>query len=209
MSAVYICPWCGTNYLTFQTNCSNCGGPMLAAGARPEPASDEGELPNPGPAPRSISSRYAWRLLWSDAWSIVALILLILGLVFGLVGGVLTLIAISAFVGRPILAYALLLLGFSIPFFIWRYRIAQKVVLVLQEGAATKGEITATNEQYSVRVNNRHPWIVRYKFTVDGRSYEGKVTTLNPPGSSLEPGQPAWILYLADAPKWNSIYPHP
>ena len=23
-----ICPWCGTNYTTFQSNCSRCGGPL-------------------------------------------------------------------------------------------------------------------------------------------------------------------------------------
>ncbi len=209
MSVAYTCPWCGTTYLTFQSNCSNCGGPMLAGGQRPNAAADEGELPDPPPAPRSISPRYVWRLLWSDAWFIVAFIFGILGTVFALVGAVLTAIVVTSFVGVPFLIYALSLLVFTIPVGIWRYRVAQRVLQVLREGEVTQGAITGTDEQSSVRVNGRHPWIVRYEFSVGGTSYNGKVTTLNPLGPSLAPGKAARILYLADAPRWNSIYPHP
>lgn len=209
MSGVFTCPWCGTTHLEFQSNCSNCGGPMLAPRQQAMATATEGDLPNPPPAPRSISSRYVWRLLSSDAWSVVAGIFGILGLVFTLVGSGLTVAVITAFVGLPFLLLGLCFLAFSIPVFIWRYRNAQKIMRVLREGAVTQGEITAADEQYSVRVNGRHPWIVRYRFAVEGKTYEGKVSTLNPPGAAVSAGRPARILYLSDAPQWNSIYPHP
>ena len=28
-----VCPWCGTNYAAFQSNCSKCGGPIQAVQA--------------------------------------------------------------------------------------------------------------------------------------------------------------------------------
>jgi len=35
------------------------------------------------------------------------------------------------------------------------------------------------------------------------------VTTLNTPSAALQPGQPARVLYLPQAPQYNSLYPHP
>jgi hypothetical protein len=37
---MFICPWCGTAYLEFQSNCTNCGGPLQGVSGTP-PASGE------------------------------------------------------------------------------------------------------------------------------------------------------------------------
>ena len=45
------CPWCGTSYTTFRSNCKNCGGPLpppAEATATPPPIPD---LPEPPPPP--------------------------------------------------------------------------------------------------------------------------------------------------------------
>jgi hypothetical protein len=204
-----ICPWCGTNYLTFQSTCDKCGGPLqLADQETVSPDSDE-ILQTPPSPPRPISDRYVWRLLFNDGWWIAILVFGIVGFVFSLVGAGLTLGVITAFVGLPflILGIGLLIAGGWVG--VWRYQIAQKVVNVLRVGEATRGQITETRQDYSVTVNGRSPWVIRYQFQVNGQNVEGKVTTFNPLGQNLQAGKAVSVLYLPADPKWSSIYPHP
>jgi len=204
-----ICPWCGTNYLTFQSNCKNCGGPLQAIDEISGMADATQNLPIPPDAPRMISERYVWRLLSSDDWSIAALIFSFMGLIFSLLGVVLTLGLVTAFVGIPFLMIGIVFLGASVGLFIWRYQEMQKVVRVLREGEATYGQIVDVNENTSVSINGRYPWVIRYQFQVNGRDYEGKITTMNQPGGQLQAGKAVCVLCLPTAPEWNSIYPHP
>ncbi len=201
------CPWCGTNYLAFQSNCTNCGGPLQAVGEN-TPVSFE--TPSTPPlAPRPISDRYVWRLLASDGWWIAALVLGILGLVVSLVGSGLTAAVITAFVGIPFLIMGVPLLVIGGWVFLWRYQKAHKTVEVLLEGEATRGQILETQENYSVTVNGRHPWVIRYQFRANGEEHQGTVTTLNQPGQQLQAGKPVSVLFLPSAPQWSSVYPHP
>ncbi len=203
-----ICPWCGTNYLNFQPNCDNCGGPLQNITEASSFASSE-ELPTPPPAPRPISDKYAWRLLSSDGWSIAALIFGILGIVFSVVGAGLTLGMITAFVGIPFLLLGLVYLVASGAVLVWRHNNAQKVVSVLRDGDPTRGQINALHQNFSVRINGRSPWIIGYEYEVGGQPYAGKVSTLNQPGQQLQVGKAVRILYLAAEPVRSSIYPHP
>ena len=163
----------------------------------------------PPAAPRAISQRYAWRLMSSDGWSIAAFVLALLGFIFTVVGAGLTLGLVTAFVGIPFLLLGLPLLVLGGGALIWRYQTAQKVVTVLREGQAARGEIVDLQENYSVTVNGRHPWVIQYGFQVNGEKYAGKVSTLNQPGRGMQPGKAVYILYLPAAPRWSSIYPHP
>jgi hypothetical protein len=166
-------------------------------------------IPTPPPAPRSISKNYVWRLLSTDGWSIVAFVLGLLGGIFSLVGAGLTIGIITAFVGIPFLLLGLALLGIGGVVLNWRYKETQKIIDVLRGGEATSGKIIEIQENYSVRINGRYPWVIRYQFQVNGQNYEGKVSTLNPVGENLQAGKAVCILYLQTAPQWNSIYPHP
>ena len=205
-----ICPWCGTNYLTFQSNCKNCGGPLQVPEEKStSPSAPSEDIPAPPPAPRQISDKYIWRLLLSDGWAIAALVFGVLGVIFSLVGAGLTLGLITAFVGIPFLLFGVPFLGAAIGILIWRYEQAKKIVDVLRMGESTYGQIVEAQENYSVEVNGRHPWMIRYQFQVNGQNHEGNVTTLNPVGQNLQAGKTTCILYLPDAPQWNSIYPHP
>jgi hypothetical protein len=204
-----ICPWCGTNYIAFQSNCKNCGGLLQAVEECSELSALNDNLPKPPPAPRSISRKYLWRLLSTDSWSIAALIISALGVVFSLVGTVLTIGIITAFVGIPFVLLGVAFLGMGGWVFIWRYQEMQQVVNVLREGEATHGQIIEIQENFSVSINGQHPWIIRYQFQVNGQNQEGKVTTLNPPLQQLQAGKTVNILYLPTSPHWNSIYPHP
>lgn len=203
-----ICPWCGTPYATFQSNCGNCGGPLLAADERSQASSSE-DMPMPPSAPRPISSNYAWKLIFSSGKGIAGTVLGALGVVFTLVGAALTLGLVTAFVGIPFLCVGLLLFGGGAVLFYLQYQQAQNIVGALRNGEATRGRILDVQQNYHVRINGRNPWVIRYEFQAGGQAQESSVSTLNPPGERLQAGKPVYVLYLASAPQWNSIYPHP
>jgi hypothetical protein len=203
-----ICPWCGTNYLVFQPNCKNCGGPLQAPEEKNASLSADNILAPPS-APRPISDNYVWRLLFADGWAAAAFIFGLLGVIFGFVGAGLTLGIITAIIGIPFLFLGLAFLGIGGWVLAWRYGEMRKVVNVLRVGEASRGQIVEAQENYSVRINGRYPWVIRYQFQVNGQNYEGKVTTLNPVGENLQAGKTVYVLYLPAAPQWSSIYPHP
>jgi hypothetical protein len=207
------CPWCGTSYAAFQSNCDKCGGPLspLTGEGTSQPAaraSGDG-LPRPPPAPRPISDSYAWSLIGSDGWAVAGFIFALLGAIFTLVGAALTLGIITAFVGIPFVALGLLFLGGGAALLLPRYQAAQRTVGVLRMGEAASGQIARVEQNLNVRVNGRYPWTITYQFRVQERDYEGRVTTLNPPGPELQPGSMACILYSPQSPEHNSLYPHP
>ncbi len=200
------CPWCGTSYPVFQSECSKCGGPLNP----PEVAAAALETPLIPPAPpRPISDSYAMKLMSSDGWAISSLIFFILGIVFAPLGLILTLVVVTAFVGLPFLLLGGIFLLVSTPILLQRYRLSQQQVQVLKMGEATLGHLTSLKENYSVQVNGRHPWSIEYQYELNGQDYHGQVTTLNPPGSQLQPGRQVYVLYLNDNPTISSLYPHP
>ncbi len=204
------CPWCGTNYHVFQSNCKNCGGTLPAGGEdRPAPSTQYEAVAMPPPAPRPITERYTWRLMLTDGWAVSALVLAFLGVTFALTGAGLTLGIVTAFVGVPFLLMGIAFSGLAAAGLFWRYEQARKVVTVLRSGEATTGRIIDVQENYSVRINGRHPWVIRYQFQAQGQEVEGRVSTLNPVGQGLQAGGKVCILYLPTTPQWNSIYPHP
>jgi hypothetical protein len=206
-----ICPWCGTNYTRFQSNCRNCGGTLPAPSeVAEEPAKPRraAKLEMPAPPPREISENYVWRLMMQDGWLVSAGVFVLIGGIFTVTGGGLTLGIITAFVGIPFIGLGLLFLFGGLAVAYWRYQIATKAVNVLRHGRAIEGEITGLDENVNVRINGRTPWTIYYKFGLDGQDYEGKVSTLNTPWAT-QPGQPAVVLYLPDAPENNQLYPHP
>ncbi len=207
------CPWCGTNYEMFQSNCQNCGGPLSVPARNAPPSMNanltEGNLLVPPPPPRPIANRYVWKLLAMDGWAIASLVFGLLGAIFILVGVGLILGIITAFVGIPFAVLGLLFLVGGVALAVWRYQETQRVVGVLRTGEALEGQITHVEENLHVQVNGRYPWVIRYQFRLNGQTYEGQVSTLNTPGSALQPGQSACVLYLPEAPGRNVLYPHP
>ncbi len=205
------CPWCGTNYQSFQSNCDRCGGPLAwpsessAAPSTPGP----GGPPTPPPAPRPVADSYAWKLLWSDGWGVAGFIFTVLGAIFGLVGLGLTVAVVTAFVGLPFLILGLVFVTLGGVLLSARYQRAMRTVGVLRVGEPTTGQITRVEQNLAVRVNIQHPWKITYQFRVQDLPYEGQVTTLNMPSVALQPGQAARVLYLPQAPQYNSLYPHP
>jgi membrane protein implicated in regulation of membrane protease activity len=202
------CPWCGTSYAVFQSNCRNCGGPLPAPADSAAPLSPL-ELAAPPPAPRSIADSYLWRLLGSDGWAVAAGIFTLIGAIFSFVGLILTFAIITAFVGIPFAILGLIFLGLGMTTLRRRYQDSQKTVEVLRQGEAVRGQVINVEANYNVTVNGRNPWTITYQFQLAGREFQNKVTTLNPPGPQLRTGQPVYVLYLPDSPEYNTLYPHP
>lgn len=139
----------------------------------------------------------------------MALVLGLLGIIFGFVGGVLTLFVITAFVGIPFLLIGLIFLTVALVLGTRAYEQARQIVNVLRIGEVTQGQILDAQRNYSVAINGRNPWDIRYEFQAAGQNYDGKVSTLNEIGPTLQAGSRVYILYLPNEPQWNSIYPHP
>ncbi len=203
------CPWCGTSYTSFQSNCSNCGGPLLPpAPVAAAPLADDAPL-MPPPPPRMIASSYIWRLITVDGGAIAGFVLALIGLIFTIVGGALSIAIVTAFIGIPFAGGGLLLLVVGLVILTLRYQQAQKILNALRIGEAVRGQIETVEQDYSVEINGRHPWKITYLFDVLGRVYNGKVTTMQDPGRQLQPGRSFAVLYLPSDPKINTLYPHP
>jgi membrane protein implicated in regulation of membrane protease activity len=202
------CPWCGTNYVEFQTNCTNCGGSLPLPQERPLEQPEE-RLAVPPMAPRDVPSNYVWRVISVDGLAITGGIFSLLGAVFGVVGVALTVAVITAFLGIPFAFIGISFLGGGLALVIWRYRQAQITADVLRDGQATLGQIETVHQNLQVRINGRHPWTVRYSFEAAGQVYRGSVTTLSQPDLRQQPGKQVYILYQLDNPQQNTIYPHP
>jgi hypothetical protein len=201
---IITCRYCGTNHLEFQSNCKNCGAPLPAP---EELAKGSRKIVMPPSPPREISSSFAWRWLLTDGWSIAAFVFILLGGTFAITGLGLIAGIITAIIGIPFALLGIAFLGGGLGIAYWRYQMAQNALNVLRHGQSTRGEISSVEPNYNVRVNGRNPWTIGYRFTLDGQEYTGTVSTLNTP--QVEPGNPTAILYLANDPKHNGIYPRP
>jgi hypothetical protein len=160
-------------------------------------------------SPRSISDNFAWKLIFADGWAIAAFVFLMVGGIFAITGIPLTLALVTAFVGIPFAVLGILFLIAGGVIFQRSFQKARTTVQVLRQGEAAHGHIESVDMNYSVRVNGRHPWIIKYAFQLHGKNYEGQVTTLNEPGPQLEAGNATYVLYLPDTPEANALYPHP
>ena len=202
------CPWCGTNYRVFQPNCTNCGGPILETRTQVETSPGE-SIPMPPEPPRQIGNEFAWKLMVSDGWSVAAFVFGLIGGIFAVIGIPLTIAIVTAFVGLPFALLGLGFLGVGGGILVWRYKETQKVVDCLRRGEAVRGEVLAAEENYNVTINNRHPWSLTYEFIINNQIYDGKLSTLNPPGPKLQQGKAVCILYLPENPAVNTIFPRP
>lgn len=215
------CPWCNTSYLSFQSNCTNCGGPLpLPQAPKPEApgvgaaAPDLVELPEPPPAPRQFADSYIWKLLFVKPQN---LIFSILAIVFVTTGGPLLLTGVGMACLGGILIVPLIIgvvfVIISLPMTVggaWlgkrAYDDAKQTLHLLRHGEKALGEIVSVEPNHNVTVNGRHPYNIGYRFQVNGVPYEGVHSSLNTQAPRLRVGQAAYIIYLPEAPKYNLLY---
>jgi membrane protein implicated in regulation of membrane protease activity len=202
------CPYCGTNYTSFQTNCANCGASLPLPAEKPAEAPEE-RISIPPPAPRQVPRNYAWRLLFSEGWGITGFVFALIGTIFTVLGFALTAAIVTAFVGIPLAVLGIIFVAGGAALLVWRYGEAQKTAEVVRQGQAVLGRINAVQQSYHVRINGRYPWIITYRYVVNGQEHPGKVTTLSQPDLSQRPGKEVYVLYWPDEPGRSTIYPTP
>ncbi len=169
---------------------------------------DESPLAPP-PAPRSIDSGYARHLLKSDGVAITAGVFILLGIIFSIVGVILFVTVVAALIGIPFIGVSVVFLAAGILMMIWRHQKAEMTINVLRTGEPVLGRITRISEDLTVSIGNRHPWLIKYQFQLDGRTYQGQVSTFEMPGPRHQVNKDIYVLYLPGAPKHHTIYPHP
>ena len=71
-------------------------------------------------------------------------------------------------------------------------------------GMPSTGTITSMEQNVSVRVNRRHPWIVEYDYSVGGMRYHGTESTFHVP-VGLGPGAQIGIRYDGQDPRQSAL----
>ena len=153
------------------------------------------------------------RDFFASGSGVVALVFSILGLAFLTVGAglALTLLANEATdqsmtVGEPRWVPGVTFLSIGAGFAAvgltlgWR-RVAslRRREALRKYGRPATGTITSVEQNVSVRVNRRHPWIVRYDYSVGGVQSHGTESTFDVP-LGLKPGAQIGILYDGEDP---------
>ncbi|MEX2137963.1 MAG: DUF3592 domain-containing protein [Pirellulales bacterium] len=117
----------------------------------------------------------------STAGGIIALVFTILGIVFSTTG-----LALAIFVrpqdigitflgtGGGFLAVGALLTGF-------RLAALRRRARLLETGLDSRGTIVELVQNPFVRLNGRHPWVVRYRYTVQGCDHAGSESMMDLP----------------------------
>lgn len=186
------CGWCNTHYSTWQSRCDSCGGALPLMGSQ-----ELGE--EPPPAPRKLPKGFAFRTRWSGNIATIA-------------GGAFFVVAslfFTAFLKARTFA-ALVPLFFMVGgFFLFRqgWIHASKVLRAFRRGIAVGGEVYECRIDRTQSMNGEHPYKLTWHFTVEGRQYEGSVTSFDSTLGSRGRGQPVWVLYVPRDPEQNTLYP--
>ena len=186
------CGWCNTHYSTWQNHCDYCGGPMPSLSVR-----ELGE--EPPPAPRKLPKGFAFRTRVTNNIAVIG------GSAFLLIGSMI----FSGLLKAKSFA-ALFPLFFMIGgFFMFRlgWRQASAVLRAFRRGIAVRGEVYECRIDTTQSMNGDHPWKLTWHFTVEGRQYEGTLTSFDSTLGSRGGGQPLWVLYVPQDPAENTLYP--
>lgn len=158
------------------------------------------------------------RDFFASGSGVVALVFSILGLAFLTVGAgfAFALLANAATdrsttVGEPRWVLGVTFLSIGVGFAAVGMTLGWRRVASLRRGEALRkygrpaiGTITSVEQNVSVRVNRRHPWIVRYDYSVGGMQYHGTESTFDVP-VGLEPGAQIGIRYDGEDPRRSAL----
>jgi hypothetical protein len=76
-----------------------------------------------------------------------------------------------------------------------------------RDGLPIDGKVVRSEQDTSTAINEKHPWIIRWEFSVDGKPYEGELTHMNHALlQAFKVGSAVTVLYLREDPKVNTLY---
>lgn len=186
------CGWCNTHYASWQNHCDFCGGPMPGL-----PGLELGE--EPPPPPRRLPRGFAFRTRWSQNIATLA------GGGFFLISSLFFLAALKAHSWAALVPFFFMTGGFFMFRLGWRH--ASSVLRAFRRGIAVRGEIYECRIDRTQSMNGEHPYKLTWHFTVEGRQYEGALTSFDSTLGSRARGQPVWVLHVPRDPAQNTLYP--
>ncbi|MBL9146837.1 MAG: DUF3592 domain-containing protein [Verrucomicrobiaceae bacterium] len=190
---MHTCPWCTTEYVNWQSQCKQCGGPLP-----PPPGMKLGEPPPP--APRKLPSTYVKRVRWTE--NIATLV----GLGFTGIGLLIAVPMLANKLWLPALIPGFFLLG-GVSMFRHGWKSAAGRLRAFKSGKAVEGRIERVGIDASQQINGRHPSRVVYHFPIGDQWHEGQIITFDTTATLRSSGQPVWVLYNENDPNENAIYP--
>lgn len=154
----------------------------------------------------------------SSASGILALVFSILGVVFLIVGIGMTIGAIVSQsadapaavrlpmlgIGTVFLVPGAVLLLFGIVLGRKRVAVLRTIANLREHGLVADGTIVSMEQNRRVRVNRRHPWIVAYRFRVNGADYDGSFSTMDKPAEYVV-GAPVRVRYDRSDPAQSTL----
>ena len=87
------------------------------------------------------------------------------------------------------------------------WRSATGVLNAYRSGVAVRGKVASVRLDTTQSINKRHPWELTYHFQAGEALVEGSITSFNSTLGTRSSGQALWVLYVADDPSQNTIYP--
>jgi Protein of unknown function (DUF3592) len=125
---------------------------------------------------------------------IVALVFSILGVVFTTVG-----LGLATFVRPQVIGITFLCIGsgiLTVGVMLAAIRVAaiRRRARLLETGLESRGTIVDVAQNPLVRVNGRHPWVVRYRYEMQGCEYHGNERMMDLPAGYKE-GASVTVMY--------------
>ncbi len=154
----------------------------------------------PPPVPRELPRGFALRTLLTGNFAVL------IGGVLGAFTSLITYACVKQRVWAAVAFMGLFALGGWSVF--WKgLRGALSTLRAFRRGVAVEGVVYECRTDRAMTVNGEHPLKLTWHFTVDGRTYEGSLTSLDSTLGRRAAGQPLWILYVAKDPTQNTLYP--
>ncbi len=114
------------------------------------------------------------------ATGVVGLVLSILGTVFTTTGLVLAALVRPHVIGVVFLCVGVGVLAVGSVLVMCRRAVLRWRARLQEQGLEARGTVTEVVQNPFVRVNGRHPWVVRYRYDVQGRTCHGSEAMMEP-----------------------------
>jgi hypothetical protein len=125
---------------------------------------------------------------------IVALVFTIIGTVFTITGLALAIFVRPQNIGFTFLSAGGGFLAVGAGLAAVRFATLRRRAALLETGLESRGTIVDVAQNRYVRLNGRHPWVVRYRYEAEGDEYQGRETMMDLP-AGYERGAPVAVIY--------------
>lgn len=107
----------------------------------------------------------------------------------------------------PWTAFVFLFPTIGLIVFVLAVRSNRREIRAFTRGKPTSGQVVSAGLNRSYTINNRHPYEVRWEFSIDGTTYEGKLSSMKMTAlADMHEGSDVVVLYDPNNPKVNTVF---